>query len=173
VGARLPLALQTGQVLLAHLSTPAQLSQYALMAQLYAARWQVVSTAPLAYWPIFVQGRGAATLHSGGQFDVSACLALAFSALLIGQATPLPGQISCRPGPVRPVGKHCGRGDGHSQQCGGNTVRRGGVSCARRIRSDPGEGKEDRPPVPSHEPVEWTAAASSAGQQPGCSTARR
>jgi O-antigen/teichoic acid export membrane protein len=60
VGVGLPAGLQTGRVLLAHLSTPAQLSQYALMAQIYAVCWQVLSTAGLAYWPIFVKRRAAA-----------------------------------------------------------------------------------------------------------------
>jgi O-antigen/teichoic acid export membrane protein len=60
VGVGLPVGLQTGRVLLAHLSTPSQLSQYALMGQIYAVCWQVLSTAGLAYWPIFVKRRGAA-----------------------------------------------------------------------------------------------------------------
>lgn len=59
VGLGLPVGLQTGRVLLAHLSTPVQLSEYALMAQLYAVCWQVLSTAGLAYWPIFVKRRAA------------------------------------------------------------------------------------------------------------------
>ena len=59
VGVGLPVGLQTGRVLLAHLSTPLQLSQYALMAQIYAVCWSVLSTAGLAYWPIFVKRRAA------------------------------------------------------------------------------------------------------------------
>jgi O-antigen/teichoic acid export membrane protein len=59
VGVGLAVGLQTGRVLLAHLSTHAQLSQYALMAQIYAVFWQVLSTAGLAYWPIFVKRRAA------------------------------------------------------------------------------------------------------------------
>jgi O-antigen/teichoic acid export membrane protein len=54
-----PVGLQTGRILLAHLSTPAELSRYALMAQMYAMCWQVLSTAGLAYWPVFVKRRGA------------------------------------------------------------------------------------------------------------------
>ena len=53
------LARRTGRVLLAHLSTPAELSRYALTAQIYAVCWQVLSTAGLAYWPIFVKRRSA------------------------------------------------------------------------------------------------------------------
>jgi O-antigen/teichoic acid export membrane protein len=57
VGVGLPAGSQTGRVVLAHLSTPAELSRYALMAQIYAVCWQVLSTAGLAYWPVFVKRR--------------------------------------------------------------------------------------------------------------------
>lgn len=57
VGVGLPIGSQAGRVLLAHLSTPAELSRYALTAQLYGICWQVLSTAALAYWPIFVKRR--------------------------------------------------------------------------------------------------------------------
>jgi O-antigen/teichoic acid export membrane protein len=59
VGVGLPVGLQSGRVLLAHLSTPQQLSQYALMAQIYAVCWSVVSAAGMAYWPVFVKRRAA------------------------------------------------------------------------------------------------------------------
>jgi O-antigen/teichoic acid export membrane protein len=126
VGVGLPVGLQTGRVLLAHLSTPAQLSQYALMAQIYGVCASVLSTAGLAYWPVFVKRRAAteetvrmwwrltatlaaaaaiatvamgalgpwaATVLSGGRIDVSAALALAFGALLVGQAVHLPATV--------------------------------------------------------------------------------
>jgi O-antigen/teichoic acid export membrane protein len=126
VGVGLPIGSQTGRVLLAHLSTPAELSRYALMAQIYAICWQVLSTAALAYWPIFVKrreateetvrmwwrltgtfaamgviaalclvplGPWAATVLSGGQIHVSAWLALAFGAVLVGQAMHLPALV--------------------------------------------------------------------------------
>jgi O-antigen/teichoic acid export membrane protein len=126
VGVGLPVGLQTGRVLLAHLSTPVQLSQYALMAQIYGVCWTVLSTAGLAYWPVFVKRRAAteetvrmwwrltstfagialiatvgmvplspwaATVLSGGRIDVSAWLALAFGALLVGQAVHLPASV--------------------------------------------------------------------------------
>lgn len=54
-----PAGLQTGRLLLAHLSTPAELAQYALMAQLYGVCWSAMSTAGYAYWPVFVKRRGA------------------------------------------------------------------------------------------------------------------
>ncbi len=126
VGVGLPVGLQTGRVILAHLSTPEELSQYALMAQFYAVGWSVLSTAGLAYWPIFVKRRSAtaptirmwwrltaafaalacvgaagmwalgpwaAGVLSGGRIEVSAWLALAFGALLIGQAMHLPANV--------------------------------------------------------------------------------
>jgi O-antigen/teichoic acid export membrane protein len=59
VGIGAPFELQTGRVLLAHLSTPAELSKYALMAQIFAVCWSVLWTAGLAYWPVFVKRRAA------------------------------------------------------------------------------------------------------------------
>jgi O-antigen/teichoic acid export membrane protein len=59
VAVGLPVGLQSGRVLLAHLSTPAELSRYALMAQIYVVCWQVVSSAGFAYWPVFVKRRAA------------------------------------------------------------------------------------------------------------------
>jgi len=115
----IPIGSQGGRVLLAHLSTPEELSRYALMAQIYAIGWQILSTAALAYWPIFVKRRSvvdatirmwwqltvalavvgivamvllgllgpwAASVLSDGEIDVSAWLALAFGAVLVGQA---------------------------------------------------------------------------------------
>ncbi|CKI41515.1 oligosaccharide flippase family protein [Mycolicibacterium smegmatis] len=119
VGVGIPIGSQGGRVLLAHLSTPEELSRYALMAQIYAIGWQILSTAALAYWPIFVKRRSvvdatirmwwqltvalavvgivamvllgllgpwAASVLSDGEIDVSAWLALAFGAVLVGQA---------------------------------------------------------------------------------------
>jgi O-antigen/teichoic acid export membrane protein len=121
-----PVGLQTGRLVLAHLSTPMELAQYALMAQLYGVCWSALSTAGYAYWPIFVQRRGAtettvrmwwqltgaftgiavvatigfallgpltARLLSGGRINVSVLLAVAFGALLIGQAAHLPASV--------------------------------------------------------------------------------
>jgi O-antigen/teichoic acid export membrane protein len=59
VGVGLPAGTQTGRVVLAHLSTPAELSRYALMAQIYAVCWQVLTTVGFAYWPVFVKRRAA------------------------------------------------------------------------------------------------------------------
>lgn len=49
----IPFGLQVQRVVLAHLSTPLDLSAYALAAQLYGAVWSVFSTAAAALWPIF------------------------------------------------------------------------------------------------------------------------
>jgi O-antigen/teichoic acid export membrane protein len=126
VGVGLPIGSQAGRVLVAHLSTPEELSRYALMAQIYAIGWQILSTAALAYWPIFVKRRGAAevtirmwwrltvtlglvgllaaacfglfgpwaaSVLSGGRIDVSVWIALAFGAVLVGQALHLPASV--------------------------------------------------------------------------------
>src|SRR6185312_4239669 len=72
VGAAMPVSLQTGRFLLAHLSTPVQLSEYGLMAQIYGVCVTVLSTAGLAYWPIFVKRRAAreATVRMWWQLTV-------------------------------------------------------------------------------------------------------
>jgi O-antigen/teichoic acid export membrane protein len=59
VGVGSSVGLQTGRVLLSHLSTPEQLSQYALMAQIYGLCWSALSIAGVAYWPVFVKRRAA------------------------------------------------------------------------------------------------------------------
>jgi O-antigen/teichoic acid export membrane protein len=59
VGVGAPVGLQTGRVLLAHLSTPMQLSQYSLMAQIYGLCFAMLSTAGMAFWPVFVKRRTA------------------------------------------------------------------------------------------------------------------
>jgi len=61
VAVGMPIGLQAGRILLAHRSVPTELSEYALMAQIYGVCWSVLSTAGLAYWPVFVKRRSAAT----------------------------------------------------------------------------------------------------------------
>ncbi|WP_068158489.1 lipopolysaccharide biosynthesis protein [Rhodococcus phenolicus] len=61
VAVGMPIGLQAGRLLLAHRSDPAELSEYALMAQIYGVCWSVLSTAGLAYWPVFVRRRSAVT----------------------------------------------------------------------------------------------------------------
>jgi O-antigen/teichoic acid export membrane protein len=53
----LPLGLQSHRIILSHLSSPEELSRYALMAQIYALGWSVFSTAGMAFWPVFVKRR--------------------------------------------------------------------------------------------------------------------
>ena len=127
VGVGLALGLQTGRILLAHLSTPAELSRYALMAQIYAVCWQVLSTAGVG---VLAGLRQEAGRHRGDGSNVVAAhrrvrrdrgdrcrvhgaarpvgsdwcfragkstyrlaLALAFGALLVGQAIHLPAFV--------------------------------------------------------------------------------
>jgi O-antigen/teichoic acid export membrane protein len=59
VGVGTPIGLQAGRILLAHLSTPLELSRYSLIAQIYAVCWSALTTAGYAYWPIFVKRRAA------------------------------------------------------------------------------------------------------------------
>ena len=53
----IPLGLQGGRLLLSHLSTPVQLSEYSLVSQIYGLGWSVFTTAGVAFWPIFVKRR--------------------------------------------------------------------------------------------------------------------
>jgi O-antigen/teichoic acid export membrane protein len=118
--------LQAGRILLAHLSTPVELSGYSLIAQIYAVCWSALATAGYAYWPVFVKRRAAreqtvrmwwqltatfaavaavamlafvplapvaTRILSGGRIAVSVWLALAFAALLVGQAVHLPSTV--------------------------------------------------------------------------------
>ncbi|MGB3674376.1 MAG: oligosaccharide flippase family protein [Candidatus Nanopelagicales bacterium] len=59
VGVGVPVGLQGGRVILAHLSTPTQLSEYALMAQIYGIVWSALFTAGMVYWPVFLKRRTA------------------------------------------------------------------------------------------------------------------
>jgi O-antigen/teichoic acid export membrane protein len=59
VGVGAPVGLQTSRILLAHLSTPLQLAEYALMAQMYGVLWQPFSVVGVAFWPIFVKRRSS------------------------------------------------------------------------------------------------------------------
>lgn len=59
MGVGLPIGFQAGRVILAHLSTPLQLSEYALMAQIYGVCWVAFTMAGFALWPIFVKRRNA------------------------------------------------------------------------------------------------------------------
>jgi hypothetical protein len=94
-GVGVPVGMQAGRVLLAHFSTPLELSEYALMAQLYAVCWVAFNTAGFAFWPIFVKRRGAAgaTLTIWARMTVVfTTAAVAVSAVLV-PAAPWAGRI--------------------------------------------------------------------------------
>lgn len=109
MGVGLPIGMQAGRVLLAHLSTPRQLSEYSLMAQIYGVSWVAFTMAGFALWPIFVKRRNAigATLRIWGQMSVLlAALAVlvtgAFVVLapwagrvLSGGRITITGQLAC------------------------------------------------------------------------------
>jgi O-antigen/teichoic acid export membrane protein len=85
-----PVGLQTGRLLLAHLSTPGQLAQYALMAQLYGVCWSALSTAGYAYWPIFVQRRKATETTVRMWWQLTAAFAAIAAVVTIGFALLAP-----------------------------------------------------------------------------------
>jgi O-antigen/teichoic acid export membrane protein len=53
----LPLGLESGRLILSHTSDPAALSEFALMAQLYAIGWSIASTSSGSMWTLFAQRR--------------------------------------------------------------------------------------------------------------------
>ena len=57
VGLGHPLGFQSQHLILSHVSTSAELSRYALIAQVYAVIWMVFGTAGMALWPVFVKCR--------------------------------------------------------------------------------------------------------------------
>jgi O-antigen/teichoic acid export membrane protein len=94
-GVGVPVGMQAGRVLLAHFSTPIQLSDYALMAQMYAVGWAGFSTAGFAFWPIFVNRRGATTATLRIWARATALFAAAAVAVGIGLvvAAPWAGRV--------------------------------------------------------------------------------
>lgn len=52
-----PLGFQSQRLILSHVSTSAELSRYALIAQVYAVIWMMFGTAGMALWPVFVKCR--------------------------------------------------------------------------------------------------------------------
>ena len=95
MGVGLPIGMQAGRVLLAHLSSPLQLSEYALMAQIYGVCWVAFTMAGFALWPIFVKRRNVigATLRIWRQMTgilsgLAAVVAVAFVLL-----APLAGRL--------------------------------------------------------------------------------
>lgn len=86
MGVGLPIGFQAGRVILAHLSTPVELSEYALMAQIYGVSWVAFTMAGFALWPIFVKRRNmvGATLRIWGQMTaLLACLAVVVTVVFV------------------------------------------------------------------------------------------
>ena len=95
MGIGLPVGMQAGRVLLAHLSTPLQLSEYSLMAQIYGVCWVSFMMGGFALWPIFVKRRNAvgATLRIWAQMTLLfGGLAVLVTAVLAVLA-PLAGRL--------------------------------------------------------------------------------
>lgn len=59
----LPLGLETGRLVLAHLAPAEELSRFALGAQLYALTWSVLGTSGQALWAVFARQRGEAAAN--------------------------------------------------------------------------------------------------------------
>jgi len=60
----LPLAMQTGRLLLSHLSTSYELAKYNLASQLFGIVLQTIAAAGIALWPIYARARSTATVQS-------------------------------------------------------------------------------------------------------------
>ena len=60
----LPIAMQTGRLLLSHLGTVDQLAEYNLASQLFGIVLQTIAAAGLALWPIYAAARSANRVES-------------------------------------------------------------------------------------------------------------
>ena len=60
----LPVAMQTGRLLLSHLAGPEELAQYNLASQLFGIVLQTVAAAGIALWPIYAAARTAGRVES-------------------------------------------------------------------------------------------------------------
>ena len=60
----LPLAMQTGRVLLSHLSTSYELARYNLASQLFGIVLQTIAAAGIALWPIYARARSTRSVQS-------------------------------------------------------------------------------------------------------------
>ncbi len=72
-----PLALQSHRLILAHVGSSAELSEYAVAAQFYVPALSIVTTGALALWPQFARGRG----QQGRNWGVSLLLMALFGIL--------------------------------------------------------------------------------------------
>ncbi|OII23723.1 polysaccharide biosynthesis protein [Frigoribacterium sp. MCBA15_019] len=60
----LPVAMQTGRLLLSHLAGPDELAQYNLASQLFGIVLQTVAAAGIALWPVYAAARSAGRVES-------------------------------------------------------------------------------------------------------------
>ncbi|RFA13013.1 polysaccharide biosynthesis protein [Subtercola boreus] len=60
----LPIAMQTGRLLLSHLGTVEQLAEYNLASQLFGIVLQTIAAAGLALWPVYAAARSANRVES-------------------------------------------------------------------------------------------------------------
>ena len=60
----LPVAMQTGRLLLSHLAGPDELAQYNLASQLFGLVLQTIAAAGIALWPIYASARSAGRVES-------------------------------------------------------------------------------------------------------------
>jgi O-antigen/teichoic acid export membrane protein len=60
----LPVAMQTGRLLLSHLAGPDELAQYNLASQLFGIVLQTVAAAGIALWPVYAAARSAGRIES-------------------------------------------------------------------------------------------------------------
>lgn len=95
VGVGTPIGLQAGRVLLAHFSTPLELSRYSLIAQIYAVCWSALSTAAYAYWPVFVKRRTAReqTVRMWWQLTATFAAVAAIATLVFVPLAPLATRV--------------------------------------------------------------------------------
>lgn len=91
----LPLGLETGRIVLSHVSSLNELSEFALMSQIYVLTWSVISTSAGALWTIFAQAREDAE----GSYKVWRLMVAIFgigglaAGLLLWQAGPWFGSV--------------------------------------------------------------------------------
>lgn len=60
----LPVAMQTGRLLLSHLAGPDELAQYNLASQLFGLVLQTIAAAGVALWPVYARARAAGRVES-------------------------------------------------------------------------------------------------------------
>ncbi|MFD2797254.1 lipopolysaccharide biosynthesis protein [Promicromonospora vindobonensis] len=85
----LPVAMQTGRILLSHQGTPLDLARYNLAAQLFGVVLAAVSTAGLALWPHFARARSQSVKASPFRASLVFVAAGIVLALLLAVLLPI------------------------------------------------------------------------------------